>query len=799
MFDFGFLAPSRFSLSGKNGSSTTNVSNARVLASNSAASSSTVVPRAAFSLSAECLPSSSTNRRVRAGIRNSAPQNPHRHRPTAGPIGADVRPTEKLACRLCGVDVAPQPFQSRVGLTHIAVVDSQSAAAAVLTRLRHVGAELTDDQAHPRDRKVVDPLSRLPGFRVVVGSEQRIDVPCGLRSYADALLLRGQTGGRSRGESAWRRSHAPGANTRSNGTASETPGALGPLPLSRRSWPPVRANGWAPDRSHPRARGPPSGPRRHKNAPLASAPSYDCLSAGDSTWRLVVTRASRPIGLRYSRRGHYRIEITGMTFKLGTVVPRGAPETPQLTAGVAARGVKGPGANDSRGSPPSAPSRALPWRPKQVALILVVLLSCTFAACGSGEGTPVGGPDKASCTSGYPPGNVRLPANTCGVSSLHIPSNTHNPNIPRDVNAGTIELDLYIEGDHTCGIGPALCAVDDNRPFVSPGSPDPHADPTRNRVHMVLDFASQSIRVQISPSCRIHPVDLPVAGPTGFNGKKECFAPNNIGQGTDLSLRSPSPGTVEVKLNVLQTAYYASPLKLGQIENTFDLTPHPDGSVDLSEQGTNFPDLAVIRDGVVRCADQATHITAAVLPAIGPNERDYHCRLPPTAPKSGNPKTTSTTTSTPTQTATGTTPSTPTPGSTSCTPTPCGSVNGVTVILTSVKRSPTNYSGEDLTPQGQFFVRMGVRVINNGAAPIAIDNLHFKLLDSSHVVDDTSDEGFGSRCGLTGNGDPGLTLANGADVQMPESLCFEPRGAVNSPFVVALGLDAGGEVDVPVR
>jgi endoglucanase len=133
-----------------------------------------------------------------------------------------------------------------------------------------------------------------------------------------------------------------------------------------------------------------------------------------------------------------------------------------------------------------------------------------------------------------------------------------------------------------------------------------------------------------------------------------------------------------------------------------------------------------------------------------------------------------------------------------CGRSPCGTTNGVTVMITSVKRSPTNGYGQNLTHQGQFLARMGVRIINEGNRSITIDNAHFALLDSQHIVDETSDEGFGSRCGLTGNGDPGLTLAPGADVTMPESLCFEPRGSVTSPFVVALGLDSGEEVDVRV-
>jgi hypothetical protein len=129
----------------------------------------------------------------------------------------------------------------------------------------------------------------------------------------------------------------------------------------------------------------------------------------------------------------------------------------------------------------------------------------------------------------------------------------------------------------------------------------------------------------------------------------------------------------------------------------------------------------------------------------------------------------------------------------------CGTANGVTVIITSVRRSPTNNYGEDLTAKGQFFARMGVRVKNDGPQTITVDNAHFGLLDSQHIVDYTSSEGYESKCGLSGNGDPGLTLANSADITMPESLCFEPHGSVNSGFTVALSLGGGNEVDVLVH
>ena len=270
-------------------------------------------------------------------------------------------------------------------------------------------------------------------------------------------------------------------------------------------------------------------------------------------------------------------------------------------------------------------------------MVAGTLLCCTGGACFSGEGTPRSGPDKKSCGAGYPPADVRQPANTCEVVPLHVPDDKTDTDIPRQPAAGQLEVDLYIEGDHTCGIGPALCAVDDNRPFVAEGSPDPRADPTRNRVHMVVDFAAQTIDVQISPSCRIHVADLPVAGPVGFNGEKECFAPNDLGEGTELEVSSASSETVKVDLNVLQTAYVA-PLRIGQVKNTFELTPHADGSIRVTLDGTNFPDLAVIRDGQVVCADRAEHLSTAIGPNTGPDTRSYSCTVPPTTKQGAEPK-----------------------------------------------------------------------------------------------------------------------------------------------------------------
>jgi hypothetical protein len=407
-----------------------------------------------------------------------------------------------------------------------------------------------------------------------------------------------------------------------------------------------------------------------------------------------------------------------------------------------------------------------------VTLVVIALLGSALTGCFSGEGTPVTGPDKASCGDGYPPADVRQPAITCGVEPLHIPDDPHFTQMPRQAAAGTLQLDIYIEGDHTCGIGPGLCAVDDNRPFLPGGSPDPHADPTRNRARMVVDFAAQTLSVQISPSCRVHFTDI---WPGGLNGSKECFAPNRIGEGTNFAVSAPQPGTLEVALDLLQTAYYAGPSRFGQVKNVFMFTPHHDGSIDFGGSGTNFPDLAIVRAGRVVCADQATHITAALGPQMGPDVRSYSCRISATVATHSRSQ-----------------------SQDSGSAQPSGTANGVTVMLTSVKRSSKNYYGEDLTSKGQFFVRMGVRVVNKGPQATEVNNLHFRLVDASHIVNETSQEGYGSGCGLSGNGDPGLTLAPGADVKMPESLCFEPHGSIRSPFTVVLGLDATGEVQVPV-
>lgn len=252
--------------------------------------------------------------------------------------------------------------------------------------------------------------------------------------------------------------------------------------------------------------------------------------------------------------------------------------------------------------------------------LLELLLSISLASC-TGEGTPVQGPDKASCNSGLAPVDVHLPANTCGVYPLEIPEPTarHFPQIPHNYVAQSVSVDLYIEGSETCGIGSALCGVDDNRPFVSKDSPDPGADPSRTRAHMILDFASGTLTLRISPSCRIH-----VSGPgLNLNNQKECFAPKRVGEGTSLTVTEPRHGTVGVELTVIQTNY-PTLLNLGEVHNYWEFTPHPDGTVDITGSGTNFPDFDVIHYGRLVCADRGVHLSNVFAPPpIG--QRSYNC------------------------------------------------------------------------------------------------------------------------------------------------------------------------------
>jgi hypothetical protein len=92
----------------------------------------------------------------------------------------------ELAGALGAVDELPQPPERRLRVAVVAVVVAQPAVAAVLARLRDVGAQLVDDEP---DAPGGDPGDPLPGLGVrrgvVVGAEQRVDELCRQHGYAD--------------------------------------------------------------------------------------------------------------------------------------------------------------------------------------------------------------------------------------------------------------------------------------------------------------------------------------------------------------------------------------------------------------------------------------------------------------------------------------------------------------------------------------------------------------------------------------------------------------------------------------
>jgi hypothetical protein len=215
---------------------------------------------------------------------------------------------------------------------------------------------------------------------------------------------------------------------------------------------------------------------------------------------------------------------------------------------------------------------------------------------------------------------VTKPADNCGVAALHLPFPVTLPHI--DIQP--IEIDLYIQSQTSCATSfplPLGCGIDDNRPFVDQGSLDPHADPSRNRVHVILDFNAGLGTFTISPSCRIHPI-----GGAGFDNQKECFAPKQLNEGTSLSvtkdLTNPQSWVITISSVVVQTNYPAvvGPVEPGQVHNDWTLKIDPaSGSYTLTGSGSAFPDFAVISDNHVECAAQGTNLTRL---GGGPN-RDY--------------------------------------------------------------------------------------------------------------------------------------------------------------------------------
>ena len=105
---------------------------------------------------------------------------------------------------------------------------------------------------------------------------------------------------------------------------------------------------------------------------------------------------------------------------------------------------------------------------------------------------------------------------------------------------------------------------------------------------------------------------------------------------TDTS--NPRAWTIHIQVNVVQTNYPAvvGPIEPGQVENDWHISVNPlTGEYSLTGRGSYFPDLAVIADNEVQCADRATSLTALLVPGSAPGaSRDYHCNgvIPASSP-----------------------------------------------------------------------------------------------------------------------------------------------------------------------
>lgn len=153
------------------------------------------------------------------------------------------------------------------------------------------------------------------------------------------------------------------------------------------------------------------------------------------------------------------------------------------------------------------------------------------------------------------------PADTCGVPAL---SETLNNVLPYAPKVGTYELDLYIESGTTCGLAEQLCGIDDNRPFMPRGA-SANADASRNRVVLTFDFATGTVTVRVSPSCR--------SGEHGLGGDKQCTAPRQLGDGNEVNVVQHDGGSVSLDTKFIQTNYDPFPTHNSfNVENAFPST-----------------------------------------------------------------------------------------------------------------------------------------------------------------------------------------------------------------------------------
>ena len=319
--------------------------------------------------------------------------------------------------------------------------------------------------------------------------------------------------------------------------------------------------------------------------------------------------------------------------------------------------------------------------------------------------------------------------------------------LPTAPRVGTVLVELYIEPAVACGVqglngnGATLCSTGDNRPFAAIGSPDPKADPSRNRVLLTLDFGTGDVTVRANPSCSV---------PTG-GGDATCHAPRQQGQGNDVNASTPTPGSTELNMQFSESSYWKPPWNTCTINEDITFTPNNQtGDLDVSGNGSTFPSIAVIHDNKVIVADEGLHLTGLCLPT----RQNYDYRGTKTPVPS-------------------------VPPSTGPTAVPSASSGGLTMTVMSSVRS---YLVPEDQAQGLFFDRV-ILSVRDVSAPdqLTFDSTTFDAVDSEHIVDQTTGLSPWEDC--QGIGGPGVTIVPGASLTL-QPICFELHGPIASGFSI---------------
>lgn len=384
---------------------------------------------------------------------------------------------------------------------------------------------------------------------------------------------------------------------------------------------------------------------------------------------------------------------------------------------------------------------------------LAITPGMMFPSWLNGAGTPVSGPANQKCDAGLAPSDPTQPADNCGVESLKIKRPIFHDHLKR------LEADLYIDnsgGGTTCVVGPFGCLMNDNRPFVKKDSPDPHADPSRNRANLVFDFESGEVTAIIDPSCRIHPLGF------GGDNQKECFAPKQVGQGTTFDVTSNTMNarawTIDIQAKMVQTDY-PSVFGLAQLDNDWHISVNPlTDEYSLTGSGSNFPDLGVIADNKVQCAYQGTRPTDLLINS----SRDYHCNgvIPASSPSQNQ------TTSPPSQPPGSPSPS-PLPTSAPVTASPAAQA---TVVKTFEPWVAAGQNGGSAPRPGLMVTNGGTGTCDSGSADDP----------GAAVAVRCTPPGNGTPCYINdiGGGGPGSPLLCSSDPTSNQVIEVTPSGAI---------------------